>query len=73
MITKREFRLIGLGIDKDLTLNELFGKNQDDYEYIYALQEDYGDEILDLKVTESLFVQLNRDDINDKGVLVRVS
>ncbi len=72
MITKRKFKLVGFGIDTELTFNDLFLDRENDYEYIYALQE-ITDEILDLKVCQSLFVQLNRDDINDKGVLVRVS
>lgn len=42
----------------------------DDYEYKYAAQE-ITDEILDLKVGESMYFQPNRDDKNSKGIIIR--
>lgn len=42
----------------------------EDFEYKYAAQE-VTDEILDLKVGESMYFQPNRDDKNSKGVIIR--
>lgn len=59
-------------LSEKLSLKSLLNIKKDDYEYIYAIQEDT-DKILDLKVNETMYVSLNRDNVNDKGVLLRVS
>ena len=41
-------------------------------EYMYAIQEET-DKILDLKVNESMYVSLNRDNSDCKGVICRIS
>ena len=43
----------------------------DGFEYQYALQGEI-DEILDLKLGESMYFQANRDDKNSKGVILRI-
>lgn len=72
MLTKRKYRVIGEDLDEVLSFNDLFLDRANDYEYIYTLQE-VADDIMDLKVSQSMFVQLSRDDKDVKGVLIRVS
>lgn len=45
--------------------------NMDDYEFIYALQE-IADDVLDLKINESLYFKPNRDNELAKGIITRV-
>ena len=42
-----------------------------DYEYIYALR-DIINEVLDLKIGESMYFQPNRDNADSKGIILRV-
>lgn len=72
MLTKRKYKVIGEDLDEVLSFNDLFLDRVNDYEYIYALQE-VADDIMDLKVSQSMFVQLSRDDKDVKGVLIRIS
>lgn len=72
MLTKRKYKVIGEYLDEVLSFNDLFLDRVNDYEYIYALQE-VADDIMDLKVSQSMFVQLSRDDKDVKGVLIRIS
>lgn len=72
MLTKRKYRVIGEDLDEVLSFNDLFLDRANDYEYIYTLQE-VADDIMDLKLSQSMFVQLSRDNKDVKGVLIRVS
>ena len=47
------------------------GKDGDDFEYIYALGE-IVDQIMDLKPLDHLYFQSNRDDKNERGLIVRI-
>lgn len=77
MYSKRKYKVVGFvgNTDKfaiELTLKELLFSKVDDWEYMYALQEET-DLILDLQVNETMFVSLDRDNSLYKGVLIRVS
>lgn len=72
--SKRHYKVaicdqIGLSVEK-ITLNRLMDDSQD-LELFYALR-DLIDEVLDLKVDESIYFQPNRDDKNTKGIIRRV-
>lgn len=75
MNSKRRYKVaicdqIGLTIE-NVTLNSLTDTKQD-LELFYAIQ-DIIDEVLDLKVEESMYFQPNRDDKNSKGIIRRVT
>lgn len=74
MISKRKFTVVGFepgcDIKFNITLDEIF-LNTDDVESIYAIREDV-EEILGLKIGETLFVNLSRDDKNSLGVIKRI-
>ncbi len=76
MSSKRVYHIIGFeagqSLEVRLHLNDLIDDNPLDYEYIYKLQEEI-DSILDLKVKESMFVSLSRDNVADRGVILRIS
>lgn len=46
-------------------------KNHGDYEIYYAL-DDVLDQVLDLKVEETMYFQPNRDNKMSKGILLRI-
>lgn len=71
-ISKRKYKVYNFEFKKVIPLERLFINKENDFEYIYALQ-DIIDDILDLKVNESLFVQMDRGDVRDKGVIIRIS
>jgi hypothetical protein len=72
MNSKRKYQVVAFGFKQHIPIERLFEVRENDYEFIYALQEVL-DEILDLKVDESLFVQLDRGNQNDKGVIIRTA
>lgn len=47
-------------------------ENENDFEYNYALQDSI-DEILDMKINETIYFQYNRDNKNSKGLLTRIN
>lgn len=55
-----------------LEFSDLLRNKKNDYEYIYALQEEF-DKILDMKEGDSLYFHPNRDDKNSKGIIIRVA
>jgi len=59
----------------NLTFAELVSNNTDtDTELLYTLQENYCDEILDLKVKQSIVIKSKRDvEIGDDAVICRTS
>ena len=66
----------GTSSQKNVTverLTESMGKNDNDFEFIYAIQSYYLDEVLDLKKGENMFFQPNRDDPKSKGIITRVA
>ncbi len=75
MYSKRNFFVVGfesgIKIEKEYTLSQILD-NTDYTEVRYSLL-DILDNILDLKVNESLFIDTIRGDNNSKGVLLRVS
>lgn len=71
MVTKRKYKLVSFDTNEDLSLERIINSKGNDYEYVYALQEVL-DDVLDLREGESLVVQLDRSNSNDKGVLFRV-
>ena len=74
----REYRLIGLEdgglIDTTVCLEDILlnDSNSNEYEYIYSLQDE-AEKILKLDVGETLFVGINRDVPQYKGVILRLS
>lgn len=60
---------------KNITVERLIEerKNEYEYEYIYAIQSYHLDDMLDLKIGESIFFQPNRDDSKSKGIITRIS
>lgn len=73
MYSKRKFSVVGFEAGHELrteiTVNQLFDKKEDT-ELIYTLQE-ITDKVLDMKVGETLFIDLNRDNEQSKGVILR--
>ncbi len=57
----------------EVTLDSIYekAKNEDDFEYNYAMQDDI-DTILDLKPKEVIYFQFNRDNKNAKGIISRL-
>ena len=74
--SSRKYTIIGFEdggiINETISLFTLLKPHRDGYEYIYALQEET-DDILDLKVNQTMYVSLNRDNVNFKGVICRIS
>jgi len=76
-ISKRVFEILffegGQSIHLEVELNELFSdtSNEDNFEYVYAMQDSI-DDILDLRVNDTMYFQFNRDDVNTKGVIRRI-
>jgi len=72
--TNRRFRVVFLDREdvkeKDFSMKELL-LDDDGTELCYAAQ-DIADDILDLKLWETLFFQTNRDDKNAKGLIIRI-
>ena len=73
----RKFRLVGLECSGDLVshifnMYEPIDFDGDDYEWKYALIE-HIEEINALQIEESIFVYLNRDNHNEKAVVMRIS
>lgn len=73
MYSKRKFKVVGFETGHDLSIeisvNQLFDKKEDS-ELIYTLQE-ITDKVLDMNVGETLFIDLNRDNCQGKGVILR--
>lgn len=58
---------------KEISVSRIFNNSKNsEFEYIYAVQ-DRCDEILDLKLNESMYFQFNRDDEDSKGIIKRIS
>ena len=58
----------------ELTAMELLLEQQEagvEHEFIYALRQRM-DDVLDIKLHESIYFQPSRDDINTMGILLRV-
>lgn len=83
-LSNREYLFImveqGDKIEVVITLDELLQVDEDknDYEYIYAIQDDI-DHVLDLHVGQSIYFSPDRNypssgaDLNDpKGILIRI-
>lgn len=75
MNSKRKYRIcvcdqIGMSVE-NMTLHTI-NDSKMDAEYIYAMCEII-DEILDLRVEESMYFQSNRDNKNAKGIIYRIS
>ena len=74
MNSKRSFLVIGVdtGIPFEMLvwLNEI--PKEQTLEVMFTIQDEI-DAILDLKVGESMYFQVTRDNANDKGVIVRKS
>lgn len=58
---------------KNVTVERLIEERKNEYEYIYAIQSYHLDDMLDLKIGESIFFQPIRDDSKSKGIITRVS
>ena len=58
---------------KNVTVERMTEEREREYEWIYSIQSDHLDEILDLKVGESIFFQPNRDDNKSKGIVTRIA
>jgi len=77
--TKREYKLLwdvhGETSEETVCLDRIVygedGEEDSEYEYIYALQDDF-DTILDLKIDEIIPFQFNRDDKREKGIVKRI-
>lgn len=63
---------MGTRVEVTISLSDLLKDYPNGYECMYALQEET-DKILDLKVNETMFVSLNRDNVDCKGVICRIS
>lgn len=76
MYSKRKYSISGFEnghpVNFQLTIQDLITNKDDAFESLYAIQEET-DKVLDLKVDETMFVSLNRDNKNCKGVLLRIS
>lgn len=73
--SKREWVLtFKLGSTEKVNLLSIYKKseNENDFEFNYALQDSI-DEILDMKINETIYFQYNRDDKNSKGLLTRIN
>ena len=70
----RKYLVVGIeGTEEfklEVTADDLFSKQET--EVMYSLQEEV-DKILDLSVGQSIFVNINRDNSEYKGVLMRTS
>lgn len=75
MSSKRAYTVAGFEnghfVRFELSIKDLVEDKEDSFESLYAIQEEV-DEILDLKVDETLSVSLNRDNKNCKGILLRI-
>ncbi len=76
MNSSRKYNIVGFEygevINETLTLFQLLKPYKDGFEYIYAVQEET-DNILDLKVNETINISLNRDNKDCKGVICRIA
>lgn len=73
--SKREWVLtFKLGSTEKVNLLSIYKKseNENDFEFNYALQDSI-DEILDMKINETIYFQYDRDDQNSKGLLTRIN
>ena len=74
-ISKRKFIAVGNEgnqiFEIEFNLYDLLKVNEYSSEVFYSVQ-DKTDEILDLKNGESLYFQANRDNENDKGIILRI-
>lgn len=74
--SKREYKLLwdvhGETVEEIVSLDRIvYEENDSEYEYIYALQDDF-DVILDLKINEIIPFQFNRDDKRERGIVKRI-
>ena len=75
ILSRREWVLtFKLGSTEKVNLLSIYEKseNENDFEFKYALQDSI-DEILDMKINETIYFQYNRDDQNSKGLLTRIN
>lgn len=74
--SKRKYKVLisenGMVGIEHLTIHRLLFPTENDYEYIYACN-DRLDEILDMGLNQSIYIQPNRDDYSSKGIITRVS
>lgn len=75
-LTKRRYAIaVGEGDIQHIntcSLDYIFsGTRENDYEYIYALHE-IADELLDMKLGESIYFKPNRDNDIAKGLITRI-
>ena len=75
-ISKRKYVAIGNEgaqiFEIEFNFYELLKEDENATEVFYAMQGKT-DEILDLKNGESLYFQANRDNENDKGIILRIN
>tara|TARA_R100000781_G_scaffold84645_1_gene52093 strand:- start:386 stop:676 length:291 start_codon:yes stop_codon:yes gene_type:complete len=72
--TRRKWLLIFEdGVMETITLTSIYSKSdqESNWEYNYALNAII-DEVLDMKVNETIYFQHNRDDENSKSLLTRI-
>lgn len=76
-MSKRVYEVVGFeqpagSLNFTFKLEELFSLGKNPTEVMITLSEKI-DGILDLQVEETLYVQLTRDNRNDKGVIKRIN
>ena len=61
---------------KDYSFRRIFFNNKeegDDYEFIYAIQSYYWEQMMKMELNESILFSPDRNDDSSKGIIVRVS
>ena len=73
VLSNRKWKLITVNNSEQVDLETIYEKSEQesDYEFNYALQ-DRIDDLLDMQINDTIYFQFNRDDENDKGIVVRV-
>jgi hypothetical protein len=76
-LSKRRYKFTyvhdGAFYTDEFTLEYLFSKDRDDTEEMLFALQDVGDQVLDLKQYESMYVSAIRDNAEaTKGILVRI-
>jgi hypothetical protein len=58
---------------KTHSLRSLTTRRDDDFEYVYAIQENYADRVLSMEFGECFVFGANRDNSNETGIIVRIA
>lgn len=73
--TVREYKLLfdayGETVEITVDLERIINDIENEFEYIYALQDEF-DTILDMKKNDIISFQFNRDDAMEKGIIKRI-